>query len=64
MADPKKPDPKKPSKGNEPYQTAHGPLPAEYWDNDQRFTDKPPGEVYDYLTERDKDLLGKTKPKK
>jgi hypothetical protein len=53
MADPKKPDPKTP-KADEPYQTAHGPIPAENWGNDLRSRDDSeidtsPGSVYDNL---------------
>jgi|tagenome__1003787_1003787.scaffolds.fasta_scaffold20453445_2 hypothetical protein len=37
--------------------SADGPIPAENWDNDQRFTgnvDKSPGSIYDLIVERDK----------
>ena len=58
-------EPKKPPKSEElsPYTSAVGPIPPDHWDNDQRFTGKPPdtspGSVYNYLKER-----GAQKPKK
>jgi len=62
--EPKKPPEKPPEvDGDAPYETAHGPIPAEYWGNDVPITDKPSGEVFDHLTERDK-ALRKPKPKK
>ena len=55
-------DPKKPKDLPSANVSADGPIPAENWDNDQRSPDdKPGGDMYDYLTERDKDIH---KPKK
>lgn len=47
-----------------PLQSADGPVPAENWDNDQRFTgevDTSPGSVHDTVTQT---LKGKPKPAK
>jgi hypothetical protein len=52
--EPKKPPQKRPPLGP-PLEGADGPIPWENWDNDQRAGDETPGgQVYEYLTERDK----------